>query len=260
MKNVPALTGWLWARQGFALFRQQPVELSTLFFSYMFALLAISIIPVLGGVLPAVLTPVFVMAFMQASRQVESGKRVFPSLLLTGFRSPAFRTLLLLGVLYLLAGVLALAASALMDGGMLWKTMTGQLKMTPEELQQSTLPLAMLFSMAAYTLLVLPLWYAAPLITWQGMGLGKAVFYSFFTVKNAAGAFLVYGVAWLLASLAINFVSVLFALIFGPALAIFIMMPLSVLLATVIYTSFYPTYTEFFGRPDDARQTSPSQD
>ncbi len=260
MKKVPASTGWLWARQGFDLFRKQPVELSTLFISYMFVLLAISQIPLVGGVLQAVLTPVFVMAFMQASRQVENGKRVFPSLLLTGFRAPAFRTLLLLGMLYLLALVLALAATTLVDGGMLWKAMTGAVTMTPAEMQQSPqLLLAMLFRMIVYTLLVLPLWYAAPLITWQGMGVAQAVFYSFFTVKNAAGAFLLYGVAWLLVSLAIIFFCLMFAMIFGLGLAIFIMMLLSALLGTVIYTSLYPTYIEFFGRPDDAVQAPPAQ-
>src|SRR5438876_9355872 len=103
MEKLPANTGWTWVKEGFALFRKQPAELSTLFISYIFLMLALGIIPVVGQILPLVLVPVFSMAFMQACVQIEQGKRIYPSLLLTGFRSPAFPNLLKLGGLYLLA-------------------------------------------------------------------------------------------------------------------------------------------------------------
>src|SRR4030088_445205 len=127
MEKLPANTGWLWIKEGFALFRKQPAELSTLFLSYMFLMLAVGIIPLLGQVLPLMLVPVFSMAFMQACVNIEQGKRVYPNLLLTGFRSPAFGKLLKLGVLYVAAGAIAVAASSLIDGGVFWRAMTGQI-------------------------------------------------------------------------------------------------------------------------------------
>ena len=95
MTQVPAITGWHWIKQGTALFRKQPLEISTMFLGYMFLTVAGGIIPVLGQILPLLLVPVFSMSFMQACVQLESGKRIFPNLLVSGFRLPAFRSLLL---------------------------------------------------------------------------------------------------------------------------------------------------------------------
>ena len=97
MEKLPAKTGWLWVKQGFGLFCKQPGGLSTLFLGYMFFMLVVSILPLLGQLLPVILVPVFSMAFMQACLYIEQKKRVFPNLLLTGFRKPAAATLFTLG-------------------------------------------------------------------------------------------------------------------------------------------------------------------
>ena len=55
MEKIPAHTGWSWVKQGFALFRKQPAEMSTLFLAYMFLMLILGIIPVLGQMLPLIL-------------------------------------------------------------------------------------------------------------------------------------------------------------------------------------------------------------
>ena len=66
MEKLPAKTGWIWIKEGFALFRKQPAEISTLFLAYMFAMLLLNVVPLLGRILPLVLVPVFAMSFMQA--------------------------------------------------------------------------------------------------------------------------------------------------------------------------------------------------
>src|ERR1035437_9092992 len=90
MEKLPANVGWLWLKEGFALYRKQPAELSTLFLSYMFLMLVVGIIHVVGKMIPVILVPTFSMAFMQACVHIEQGKRVYPNLLLNGFRSPNF--------------------------------------------------------------------------------------------------------------------------------------------------------------------------
>ncbi len=172
MEKLPAKIGWIWVKEGFALFRKQPAEMSTLFMGYMFLMFALGIIPVLGQLLPLLLVPVFSMAFMQACVHIEQGKRIYPNLLLTGFRSPALRTLLTLGVLYLLAAILAVAASALVDGGVFWMVMSGQSTLDAKTVRESNMALAMLFSAAVYTPAAMAFWYAAPLATWQNMSAG----------------------------------------------------------------------------------------
>jgi hypothetical protein len=251
MDKLPAATGWQWIKQGFALFRRQPAELCTLFLSYMFLMMVITIIPLVGQVLPLILVPVFSMSFMQACVQVEKGQRVYPNLLLTGFRSPAFATLLKLGVLYVLAAVVAIGASALVDGGMLWQVMSGSARVDAKAMQDSNITLAMLVAALLYTPAAMAFWYAAPLAAWQGMGMGKAIFYSFFAVRRAGRAFLLYGLAWALIGvlLPLLFSTLLGQLTGSPMLMMMVLLPLSIVLTVVMYCSFYPTYTTVFGKP-----------
>ena len=74
MQNIPSKVGIEWIRQGFALFRKQPAELSMLFLLYMLLMCAVSLIPLIGQALPLLLVPVFSMAFLQACVHIEQGK------------------------------------------------------------------------------------------------------------------------------------------------------------------------------------------
>lgn len=253
MGKLPANTGWVWVKEGFALFRKQPVEMSTLFLAYMFLMLAVGVLPLLGQILPLVLVPALSMAFMEACRNIEQGKKVYPSLLVTVFRTPALKKLLVLGAFYLLAAVLALAASALIDGGVTWQVMSGSKELNAEMIRNSNMSLAMMFAAAVYVPAAMAFWYAAPLIAWQGMGVGKAIFYSFFAVQRAGRAFLVYGLAWMgIGVLFPAIVSSFVALVLAKGIAVLIALPLSLVLTIVMYCSFYPTYTWIFGRPQAA--------
>jgi hypothetical protein len=254
MEKLSASVGWLWVKEGFTLYRKQPAEVTTLFFSYMFLMLAIGIIPIAGQILPLILVPTFSMSFMQACVHVEQGKRVYPNLLLTGFRSPAFPALVKLGVLYLIAVLLSLGASSLFDGGIFMKVMTGQLELDAKAVRETNLLLSMLISAAVYMPAAMAFWYAAPLVTWQKMGVGKSIFYSFFAVQRSGKAFLVYGLAWALIGIIVpGIVSTIVALLFGKtSIAIIFLLPLSVIVTVVMYCSFYPTYTYIFGKPEDS--------
>ncbi len=251
MGKLPANTGWIWVKEGFALFRKQPVEMATLFLAYMFVMLAIGIMPVLGQILPLVLVPVFSMAFMEACLNIEQGRKVYPNLLVTFFRTPALRRLLTLGVLYLLAAVLAVAASALVDGGVFWQVMGGSKQLDEDTIRNSHMSLAMIFSAVVYTPAAMAFWYAAPLIAWQEMGLGKALFYSFFAVLRSGKAFLVYGMSWILIGVVFPALvsSILALLVAKGIVVVIVLLPLSLVLTVVMYCSFYPTYTAIFGRP-----------
>ena len=247
-----ATTGIRWIREGFALFRQQPAELSMLFLLYMLLMFSLSLIPVVGQLLPLLLVPAFSMAFMQACVEIEAGRKVTPRLLLTAFRSPALGTVLRLGALYLLAAMGAVAASALVDGGVFWKLMTGQLSADDAGVQVGELPLAIMFAALAYVPAAMALWHAAPLAVWQRMSLFKAIFYSFFAVKRCGKAFIAYAMGWILIGIALPAViSAILSLLLGKNLvSVMLLMPLSVILTLVMYCSFYPTYTAVFERPE----------
>lgn len=261
MQKFPAQTGWLWVKNGLALFRRQPAEVSTLFLTYMFCMLALGIVPVIGQLLSLVLIPVFAMSFMQACRQIEEGKRVYPNLLLAGFRSPALRSLLMLGVLYLLAAFAAIAISSLVDGGIFLKAIAGS-GLDPKDMDADNMRLAMIVAAITYIPAEMAFWFAAPLIAWHNMPLGKALFYSFFAVVRAGKAFSVYALAWLLLGVLLPaIVSTMIALLLSSTTVIvFILLPLSVILTVVMYCSFYPTYTTIFGKPPRSDATVPESD
>lgn len=257
--NAPnAMTGWSWIKQGILLFRRQPAEMLTLFFAYMFVNMAMGLIPVAGQFLPLLLYPLFSMSFMQACRQIEEGKRVSPSLLVAGFCSPALPSLLKLGVLYILAVSLALAASILVDDGALWNVVFSQQPLDPKNLPEANFSLSLLFSAVVYVPAMMCFWFAGPLIAWDGMSPGKALFYSFFAVRRAARAFLVYALAWILIAVTVSLVISLIAIVAGNAATLMIiLMPISILFTVVMYCSFYPTYLTLFGKPEpEAQETT----
>ncbi len=251
MQNMPAQVGIEWIRQGFALFRKQPAELSMLFLLYMLLMFALSLIPLIGQALPLLLVPVFSMAFMQACVHIEQGKKVLPNLLWTGFRSPALPILLQLGVIYMLAAVFSVAVSSVVDGGVLWKLLSGQLNPEKEKIVADALPLAMIFAALVYIPFCMALWHAAPLATWQRMSLFKSIFYSFFAVRNCGKAFLAYGLGWIVLGIAIPaFISAILMLAIGRSeIMMMVLMPFSIVMTIVMYCSFYPTYVQVFGRP-----------
>ena len=249
MNRLPAITGWHWVKEGFAIFRKQPMALSTLFLSYLFMMLAIGIIPVLGQLLPLVLLPVFSLAFLRASAQVKVGERVSPVLLFAAFRSPAIKRLLILGAVQLAITSAILAISALIDDGVFWKVLSGQTQLTPTILTSTNMPLALLASALLYIPASMASWYAAPLVAWHEMSIGKAMFFSFFAMQRQTRAFFVYSIGWAVVFFILpTIVSLLLALLLNSAnMIVAIMVPLTLLLTVVLYCSFYITYTDVFG-------------
>jgi hypothetical protein len=254
MEKLPAITGWIWLKQAIALFRKQPLEMSTLFLACLFLMLVIDIVPVLGQLLTIVLMPMFSMTFMQACLHIEQGKKVTPALLLYGLKLPSRRKLLLLGALYLLTATLAIGASALVDGGQLWRILSSTQQASAEAMQGTNLSQSVLLSGLVSIPALMAFWYAAPLVGWRGMSVGRALFYSFFAVKRNGKAFVVFGLAWLVISGFLPvFIGGLVTLLLGKIIAISVVMLLLLfLLPLIMWCSFYPTYTSVFPLPEQA--------
>ena len=252
MSQITSKDGWHWVRRGFQLFRKQPADILTLFFLYMFVNMGMGLIPFAGQILPFILIPVFSMSFMQACRQLDAGQRAYPNVLLSGFRSGSLHRLIMLGTLYLIAATMAIFASNLVDDGAFWEFVTSQKPVDENSLPESGLFLGMIFSGLMYLPALMGFWFAAPLIVWSNMSVGKAIFYSFFSVYRAGNAFLMYGIAWICIGVIIpTIISLLLAVIVGKAIVVVLaMMPVSAILTAVMYCSFYPTYTDIFGKPD----------
>jgi len=266
MEKPTAHAGWLWVTEGFALFRRQPMELATLFFCYMllmylFALLVENALPYsIGKIMPLMLAPVLSMGFMQACVNIETDKRVYPNVLLAAFRSPGWRKLLFLGVLHFCAVMVALTLSSVVDGGIFWQAITGQIEINQKTIEQSRMTSAMFLAAIVFVPAAMAFWYAAPLALWQKMGVGKALFYSFFAVRQAGRAFLVYFLSWFAITTALRvFNSIVINLLAQyPTIAMILVLSASVVVAVTMYCSFYPAYIAIFGRPLAEAISTPS--
>lgn len=220
-------------------------------------MLAIGIVPIIGQILPFLLLPAFTLSFMQACRRVDQGERVHPRLLFYGFQKPQVAKLISLGFLYLIAAITTLAASTLIDNGVYWQVISGQLELTAKLIESSNMTAAMFFSLLLYIPVMMAFWFAGPLIAWEKMSLIKAIFYSFFATYRSIRAFLVYGFAWIAVGVVLpTFCIAIIALLTGNAnLIILIMTPFSMVFTLIFYCSFYPTYKSVFGSPDTADTT-----
>jgi hypothetical protein len=252
MNSANTVVGWFWVKRGFILFSRQPVEMLTLFLAYMFLNVCLGFIPFIGQLLPVLLIPVFAMGFMQACRQIDDGVRVYPNVLLAGFRSESFMRLLGLGSLYLLAIMFSILISQVFDGGDLYTLLTSSQPVDAKKIEDSRLAYGVLGVLISFLPALMAFWFAGPLIMWRKMSIVKAMFFSFVSVKRAWKAFFFYGFAWLLIGgfLPVLILQILASVVDEETALVLLMMPVLALLTTVRYCSFYPTYLDTFGKPE----------
>jgi len=250
MNNLPATTGWTWLKRGASLFRQQPAALTTLLFANILVSILISAVPLLGAMVAVVLIPSFSMAFMMACWMIDSGQRVTPAVLLTGFRKPVLRELCKVGLVYLgVSLVLALVTRFAVQPDF-WEQVRAQgTTGTPAVLAGSDV-LAMFAIFALDVVALISLCFAAPLTYWQKMPPFKAVFYSFFAVKRSASIFVVMLLAWF----GIFFAAcmVIAVILGGNSMARVVIMWVIFLFILLLQCALYVGYREIFGAPPAA--------
>lgn len=251
LTEVSAKTGYVWYRQGIWLFRRNPLGFLTIFFTYLLAMWALSMIPVVGAVVPLVLIPGVAAGFMAACRDTVAGKLVFPTVLADGFRShgtTAAVRLLELGGIYVAAIALVFAGSALADGGVLFKVMLATEPVSPETLEASPLLTAGLVAFACYVPVAMLFWFAPVLTAWHDLPPVKAMFFSFVTCWRNRGAFIVYGLLWIATAVVVSTALTLLMDAMGArAYAFTVLFPASITLTSMLYCSFYATYRGCYG-------------
>jgi len=252
--TLPAAAGRRWVADGFRLLRRQPVALLAVTFLYLIMLMATTIVPLVGAFAPMLLAPLLAVGIMHAVRAADRGELPTPAMLLAGARDDggrAWRPLLLLGLVNVASTLLALGIASLADGGALLRIATGQIESDDPALRDTSLRGGALFFMAFYTPVQMALWYAPLFVAWNAVPPAKAMFFSFAAVLRNKGAFLQYGLAWfvvaLVASLSIQLLKMLLGA--SPLLISLVLSPLSLIVLTALYCSFWPTYRDAV-RPD----------
>lgn len=249
--EVPPKSGYVWLRQGMWLFRKNPLAIVTLLFAYLFGLLILSILPVVGAFLPQLLIPGLSVGFMAACRDIIQKKPVLPSILLEGFRShgkTTARNLLVLGGFYILAMVLVFSFSALFDGGEFLRMMIFGERISRTSLTEGTIFGVLLVSAVAYVPVALLFWFAPVLVAWHEVPPLKALFFSWTACMRNRRAFVVYGLLTglmaILPPIIIGFIMIALGL---EKFLQLVLMPYSILFTAVFYCSFYASYRGCFG-------------
>ncbi|AOK55772.1 hypothetical protein WS63_23745 [Burkholderia stagnalis] len=263
--EVPAKTGYVWFRQGIWLFRRNPLAFITLFFTYLLAITLVSMVPVIGAALPLLFIPGIAVGFMAACRDTVAGKPVMPTILVDGFRSygpVATQRLLVLGVIYVVSMVLVFAASSLVDGGALFSAMmgaTGETSPTPETLAAQGTVGALFLATALYLPVAMLFWFAPVLTAWHDIPPAKAMFFSVVSCWRNRGAFTIYGLLWFSVALGASLVlSLVLQALGAGAYALTLMMPVTIIIVTMLYCSFYATYRGCFGVQEPGAPAKPS--
>lgn len=247
VRQVPATRGWLWVKEGFSLMGKQPMALIALTVLFVLTLVLPTILPVIGGFAPLLLTPALSVGFMQAVRTAERGQRPTALTLYDGLRNRSGRTavpLLILGLINCVLTVSVLALSMLADGGTLFRIATGAIASNDPALGQGSLVIAAAVFGLLFAPVQMAMWFAPVFVAWHGLAPVKALFYSLVAVWRNRWAFLVYTVGWFaVAVLASMAVQVAKALLGGTALTL-LMSPLSLAMLCALYCSFWPTYRD----------------
>lgn len=254
--------GWRWVRDGFSLVRRQPIALLAITFLNLMLLSLSVVIPLVGAISPLVLTPALMVGLMHAMRAADAGRLPSPGLLFAGFRDAggtAWRPLLVLGAINAGATLTALALAALADGGTLMKLATGQMRADEPGVDDTSLLYAAIVFAIVYTPIQMALWYAPLLVAWHRVPPLKALFFSFVAVLRNKGAFLVFAASWFaaafLASLAVRLLDALLG--DSPVLLSMLLSPLSLVLITAVYSSFWATYRDAFVDAQTQPQSPP---
>ena len=243
LRTVAARDGLLWVKQGFVWLFRQPWRAFALVGCYVLTVALLSLLPLLGGVLPLFAMQVAMVGFMGASRAIDRGQNFSPLLLLDGLRAPGprVRNLLMLALLYVGALVAVLLISSLLDGGMLLRLILFGTRPPVEGIDNDTLRHAALLASGAYVPLSAAFWLAPVLISWYGMGPWQALFTSAVIVVRNLPAFFVYATQWFALFIGIPLLLELLATAAGAgeAVSTLIGLPAAIVLMLAFVLSFY---------------------
>lgn len=252
-RRLPAQRGWFWIAEGFRLFRRNPALLTFLVLGYWLLLIAVNLLPFIGVIAAPLCVPAFSVSVMNGCRAIAHGKEVQYGILFSGFQRN-LNTLVALGAFYLAGSVAVLAASSLVDGGLLMQIMLSGKQVSPDAPQNENLVLALQAALAMMLPLIMAFWFAPPLAAWENLSAGKSLFFSFVACLRNWRAFLVYGAGVGLVSIVLPGILLGVAGEFSASLlqvlAVAVTMPIIFVFVPTLFASFYVSYCDVFIRAE----------
>ena len=263
--KLPAIAGLIWVSAGFRLLFQQALRMFSLIVMYFFAWMFVALLATIVGQAfgqqgntselvarivvfgSSVFSPVLLIGYMQACRDIVQGERVSPLYLLRGFQlpRPAFLSLLVLGLIQISAFTLLIAVLPFPDIDL--SELAASAANTPMPAIDPHVILMRYLAMTLALVIVMVLWYAPMLAAWHGMRVGKAIFFSIAACWRNKSAFLMFGVGWMIAGSFCAVVMGLVVTVFGMSTVSSALIALIVMVFLgAMYCSVYVTYSSVF--------------
>lgn len=199
---VPARTGVEWVRLGLQTFRRQPLAFVSLFFFLMAAISIVSQIPLIGSIVAPLLLPFMTLGIMVATSVAhgdsKTQKPTAAAMFIAAFGAMRahWRPMMRLGMIYAVYFMMAIALSALIDGGELAKAYLLDAELTPEVIGSSDFQSARLLVMVLNLPLSLAMWHAPALIHWHHVEPVKSLFFSVVALFRNFTAYAMFGLSW----------------------------------------------------------------
>lgn len=241
-RQLPARNGILWFLAGLQLFRRNPPLLTALTFGYLFVVLFLNVVPVLGPFLLPLALPALTVIVANGIRALDQGRLVGKDVLMQGLSANRVG-MVRLGGMHLAATLAILAVSTAIEGG-------------PRDLPSfdEADPGAMLGMLARLLAIAAPVlmafWFAPLLAGWDAVPAAKSVFFSFVASLRNWRAFTMYGAAVAIVGVVIPGLILIAAGSISPTLlniaSLALRMLLIFVLAPVLMASVYLSYRDVF--------------
>lgn len=231
-RKVAAGEGWQWVRTGFTLYRKNPLLLSAAFAMVFGVVMALGLIPLVGGALSEFASPLMVAGFMAAYRALDEGQDLELPHFLAGVRGPAI-PLMTIGAVQFVGALLIGQVMQSMGFDPQAFVAAVQTQQDPAEMQamlNQAMP-AVFTGLLLFTPLIMATWFAPALILFGGARPATALGVSIKAVLRNWAALLVNGLALGL----VLFLAALVPLMLGLLVA----MP-------VLFGSLYASYQAIF--------------
>lgn len=247
-RQLPARHGALWFLAGFRLFRRNPPLLTALTFAYLFCVILVNLVPMVGPMLLPLLLPALTVIVANGCRAIDQGQPPGKLMLFQGLEANRLG-LIRLGGLHLLGSLLILAVSTAIEGGS--KSLPALDTADPSEMLGMLARLLLIASPV-----IMAFWFAPLLTGWDGVPAMKSLFFSFVASLRNWRAFAIYGLTVAVVAVAIPGL----ILVAGGAMSATALNILSVALrllllfvvAPVLMASIYLSYRDVFHNVDES--------
>lgn len=247
---LPFSAGWFWIRHGYELFRRQPLAMFFWSMVTSFFILLSYAIPLLGQVALIILTPMLTFLTLCACRNIDQGVRMLPNMWLLPLREPGVKARLLrLGLAYFFTSMVAALIATLPFLDALMATID-----THGQIDYPALSIAMRGPLVSFGILYVAVsvlfWHAPALIGWHQIRLTQALFFSMVACWRNKWAFLLYALSWAGIFFGLEAASdFLIQMGLSATIMQWILTPANIVIAAVLYCSFYPAYMMIFETP-----------